>query len=218
MISERVKFSFKQIEAGLLAFVADIEKKLQYIMKDLPVFVLQTGDSSYYLNTKFVQVDNKEIIEKVPRFVMTFDSISEDVSENTNAFNRFVYNFEGKNYQSDVRRIQLSISVNCTFVSSNFIQALQNLEVLISIFTRENAFTYEYCGNTYEGAYSNEGKEINMPEMDSGTRNVNIKNNVTLQLHVFSPRVNTIIEEEKTEITVFNFQGLQDGKDFVVEK
>lgn len=218
MISERVKFSFKQIEAGLLAFVADIEKKLQYIMKDLPVFVLQTGDSSYYLNTKFVQVDNKEIIEKVPRFVMTFDSISEDVSENTNAFNRFVYNFEGKNYQSDVRRIQLSISVNCTFVSSNFIQALQNLEVLISIFTRENAFTYEYCGNTYEGAYSNEGKEINMPEMDSGTRNVNIKNNVTLQLHVFSPRVNTIIEEEKTEITVFNFQGLQDDKDFIVEK
>ena len=218
MISERVKFSFKQIEAGLLAFVADIEKKLQYIMKDLPVFVLQTGDSSYYLNTKFVQVDNKEIIEKVPRFVMTFDSISEDVSENTNAFNRFVYNFDGKNYQSDVRRIQLSISVNCTFVSSNFIQALQNLEVLISIFTRENAFTYEYCGNTYEGAYSNEGKEINMPEMDSGTRNVNIKNNVTLQLHVFSPRVNTIIEEEKTDITVFNFQGLQDGKDFVVEK
>lgn len=218
MISERVKFSFKQIEAGLLAFVADIEKKLQYIMKDLPVFVLQTGDSSYYLNTKFVQVDNKEIIEKVPRFVMTFDSISEDVSENTNAFNRFVYNFDGKNYQSDVRRIQLSISVNCTFVSSNFIQALQNLEVLISIFTRENAFTYEYCGNTYEGAYSNEGKEINMPEMDSGTRNVNIKNNVTLQLHVFSPRVNTIIEEEKTEITVFNFRGLQDGKDFIVEK
>lgn len=218
MISERVKFSFKQIEAGLLAFVADIEKKLQYIMKDLPVFVLQTGDSSYYLNTKFIQVDNKEIIEKVPRFVMTFDSISEDVSENTNAFNRFVYNFEGKNYQSDVRRIQLSISVNCTFVSSNFIQALQNLEVLISIFTRENAFTYEYCGNTYEGAYSNEGKEINMPEMDSGTRNVNIKNNVTLQLHVFSPRVNTIIEEEKTEITVFNFQGLQDDKDFIVEK
>ena len=218
MISERVKFSFKQIEAGLLAFVADIEKKLQYIMKDLPVFVLQTGDSSYYLNTKFIQVDNKEIIEKVPRFVMTFDSISEDVSENTNAFNRFVYNFEGKNYQSDVRRIQLSISVNCTFVSSNFIQALQNLEVLISLFTRENAFTYEYCGNTYEGAYSNEGKEINIPEMDSGTRNVNIKNNVTLQLHVFSPRVNTIIEEEKTEITVFNFKGLQDDKDFIVEK
>lgn len=218
MISERVKFSFKQIEAGLLAFVADIEKKLQYIMKDLPVFVLQTGDSSYYLNTKFIQVDNKEIIEKVPRFVMTFDSISEDVSENTNAFNRFIYNFEGKNYQSDVRRIQLSISVNCTFVSSNFIQALQNLEVLISIFTRENAFTYEYCGNTYEGAYSNEGKEIKMPEMDSGTRNVNINNNVTLQLHVFSPRVNTIIEEEKTEITVFNFKGLQDDKDFIVEK
>lgn len=218
MISEKVKFSFKQIEDGLLAFVADIEKKLQYIMKDLPVFVLQTGDSSYYLNTKFVKVDNKEIIEKVPRFVMTFDSISEDVSENTNAFNRFVYNFEGKNYQSDVRRIQLSINVNCTFVSSNFIQALQNLEVLISIFTRENAFTYEYCGNTYEGAYSNEGKEIKMPEMDSGTRNVNINNNVTLQLHVFSPRVNTIIEEEKTEITVFNFQGLQDDKDFIVEK
>lgn len=207
MISERVKFGFRQIETGLIAFVADIEKKLQYIMEDLPVFVLQTGDSSYYLNTKFKKIENNEVTEKTPRFVMSFGSFSEDTSENTNAFNRFTYLFENKNYQSDVRRIQLSINVNCTFVSSNFIQALQNLEVLISIFTRENAFTYKYCGNTYEAAYSNDGKEINMPEMDSGTRNVTINNNVVLQLQLFSPKINTIREQEEYEITKFGFSG-----------
>ena len=207
MISERVKFEFRQIETGLIAFVSDIEKKLQYVMQDLPVFVLQTGDSSYYLNTKFQKIENNEVTEKTPRFVMTFGSFSEDTSENTNAFNRFTYLFENKNYQSDVRRIQLSINVNCTFVSPNFIQALQNLEVLISIFTRENAFTYEYCGNTYEAAYSNDGKEINMPEMDSGTRNATINNNVVLQLQLFSPKINTIREQEKYEITKFGFTG-----------
>lgn len=217
MISERVKFEFKQIETGLIAFVSDVEKKLQYIMQDLPVFVLQTGDSSYFLNSKFKRIENKEVTEKVPRFVMTFNGITEDTSENTNSFNRFVYIHENKNYECDVRRVQLSVNISCNFVSSNFIQALQNLEVLISIFTRENAFTYEYCGNTYEAAYSNDGKEINMPEMDTGTRNVVIKNDIVLQLQVFSPKINTIREEQETRIKTFDYQGVGD-KDMIVEK
>lgn len=218
MIKNKVKFEFRQIETSLIAFVSDIERKLQDIFEDLPVFLLHTGDTNYYLNTKFKEVQNNEIIEKVPRFVMTFDHYTEDRSEDTNAFNKFIYLFDDKNHICDVRRKQVTVDINYNFVSSNFLQALQHFEVMMSIFSRENAFSYEYAGNTYEAAYSNDTKDLRFPELDSGSRNFLVTNVINLQLQIFSPRINTIVPVEEYETTKFVFIGLSDDKNLVVDK
>lgn len=209
----RIKYPFKfeQTIVGLTAFVGDIEKKIQDVV-DMPVFVLHSGDGSYWLNAKFHETESKEIYECIPRFVIKLDSIELSSSDLTNAYNKYVYtdkeacvgcprdnDFVERTYEAKVRRLPFKINCVCTMVSSSYIDALINMEILMSIFNRENSYTYEYDGNTYHAAYSIpsiDGQNITMPEMDiSGqTRNVLQEVSVELQLHVYSPRVESIHE------------------------
>ena len=46
-------YKFKQIETGLTGFVANFEKKLNEIYSDIPVFVLDTGDETFFFKEKF---------------------------------------------------------------------------------------------------------------------------------------------------------------------
>lgn len=207
-------FKFEQTIVGLTAFVGDIEKKLHNII-EMPVFVLHSGDGSYWLNAQFHETDAKVIYECIPRFVIKLDTIEMSSSDLTNAYNEYNYinkhscvgcpnntDDEEKVYRAKVRRIPLKINTQCTMVSSSYIDSLINMEIMLSIFNRENAFTYDYDGNTYHAAYSIpsiDSQNITMPEMDiSGqTRNVLQEFGVELQLHIYSPRVESINQIDK---------------------
>jgi len=167
-ISENINYDFNQILTGLKAFVGNIELKLHEIIPDLPVFVLQTGDASYYLNSKFETPENpnQEIIQKIPRFVISFEDPQPMADQNTNQYNNMIYKKNDKIYSATGRRIATQLTVNTDFVSSNFIKSLENYEIISTITARQNAFTYEFMGNTFEGAYNISSNSSEKPSMD----------------------------------------------------
>lgn len=193
-INPDIKYGFKQIEYGLTSFISNLELKLQNILPNLPVFVLQTGDGGYYLDKKFTEADNKEIYQKVPRLVITVDDIQFLIEQNSNQYNKYVYQFEGENYMAVARRMAIMINVNIDFVSSNFIRALENFEIMASITSRDNVFTYEFLGNTFEGAFILSSPSMEKPSMDvsSATRNTSIKNQLEVHLQLLIPRIESI--------------------------
>lgn len=207
MISENIKYSFNQFETALIAFTANIQLKLQNIIPNLPVFFQNTGDFSYMVDKKFVKTNNEEIINKVPRFVLKLEDIQLNSQEDTNQYNKIVYTFDSNdgrgpiNYQTVVRRKAFNVQLIGNFVSSNLITALNHLEVLAVFMSRQNVFTYEFLGNTIQGAYTITTGNPELPNIDMGqgsTRNVSISAQIELQTHLLVPRIDKIIELDKT--------------------
>lgn len=193
-VSENIKYGFNQLELGIVAFVSNLEFKLQNILPELPVFILETGDTSYYIKEKFVETDNKEIYQKTPRFVMTVEDVQYQPDNNSNAYNKATYLFQEKNYICNCRRVTILIPIDTSFVSPNFILALQNFEILSTIMTRENVFTYEFLGNTYSGAYTLAPPITTKPGLDisAGSRNAVVKTAIELYLNILVPRIESI--------------------------
>ncbi len=193
-ISPEIKYDFNQLVIGLEACIADLELKLQQIMIDIPVFILQTGDTSYYLNKKFIEIENKEIYQKIPRFVMSIEDIQPLAEQNSNQYNVFQYRKDEENYIGKGRRVAQQIILNTDFVSSNFIKALENYEVMQTIIAIPNVFTYEFMGNTFEGAYNSSSNSMEKPALDvsSTTRNFSVKIPLEVQIHLLVPRINSL--------------------------
>jgi len=213
MINTAIKYDFNQIEFGLLAFIGNLELKLQKIVSELPTFVLQTGDTGYLINEKFVLTENKEIYEKIPRFVINFDSIQYQSDQNTNQYNKFVYMYEGVRYLASGRRLAILIPVNTDFVSSNFIKGLENFEVMSTIIAKDNVFTYDFLGNTFEAAYVFQNPDIEKPSMDfgAGTRNFSVKTSFDLQLHLLVPRIESIKLLSESGFEGMKYEGIITG-------
>ena len=194
-ISKNIKYDFDQVLTGLKGFVGNIELKLHEII-DIPVLILQTGDVSYYLNSKFEDPENKnqEIILKIPRFIITFEDPQPMSDQNTNQYNKITYLKDDKTYIATGRRMAIQLTVNTDFITSNFIKSLESFEIMSTITARQNAFTYEFMGNTLEGAYNISGNSTEKPSMDvsGGTRNFSTKTSFELQLHLLVPRIDTI--------------------------
>lgn len=191
-----VKWSFNQFETAFVGLAAFIERKLQYILPELPVFFLQTGDFSYMINKKFVETKNEDIIMKVPRFVMKIDDIQPSFAENTNQYNKIFYQFDGKVYQCVVRRLCYLVTLQFNFVSSNFITMLNHIEIMSTFASRDNVYTYEFLGNTHQAAFSILANNNEIPSIDmgqGGTRNISANNNAELQIHILAPRFETIM-------------------------
>jgi len=194
MINSSVKYSFEQIQTGLLGFVGNIELKLREVNEELPVFILQTGDFSYILDKKFTENTNKEIYQKVPRFIITLDDIQYQSDQNTNPYNKIIYYFEELPYTCTARRLAITLPLTTDFVSPNLIKAFENFEIMSTIIAKPNIYTYEFLGNTFEAAYVITVPSIEKPTMDvgSGTRGVSIKTSFELQLQLLVPRIESI--------------------------
>jgi hypothetical protein len=216
-ISSDIKYSFNQIQIGLIAFITNLESKLQKIITDLPVFVMETGDNSYYMNKKFVQIDNKDIYLKTPRFTISFLDIQFLPDQNSNQYNVINYIFEEKRYSCTGRRVAINMPIETTFVSPNFLFMLENFEVMTALTSRPNVFTYEFMGNTYESAYvlSSNNNEKPAIEFSNTSRNCNTKFQFDLNLQLFIPRIETI--EEAFEYTTTRFNLIQKDTEGTVE-
>jgi len=194
MIAENIKWSFNQLETALIAFAGNIELKLQQIAGNLPVYVLQTGDYSYLIDKKFKQIPQNEIYEKTPRLTLTIEDIQPLNDQDSNQYNRLAYIFENENYTTVFRRKAINIPMMTDFVSPNFIKALENFEVMATITSKENSFTYEYQGMTLQAAYVFTSGSQEKPTMDanSSTRNITIKTGFDLQIQLLVPKIDSI--------------------------
>lgn len=188
------QYGFRQIETAIVAFVGNLQLKLNRLLPNLPVFVLQTGDDTFLFRKKFEKVDVTEINMTTPRFEIKFDSLTIARDQNTMQYNEFVYNYKGITYQCVGRRVAVNLAVNTFFVSPNFIKALQNFEILLSLFSRTNIFTYEWAGLTFEAGYSSLSNSEDYPSMETGsqTKNMVLNNSLELQLQLLVPRTETI--------------------------
>jgi hypothetical protein len=211
-ISPKINYDFNQIQTGLISFIGNMELKLQEFIPDLPVFVMQTGDASYFLTTKFEEIAEKEVTQKIPRFILSFLDVQPLQDQNTNQYNiiNFKRNDENGNpkiYTCKGRRIAINILVDTSFVSSNFVKMLENYEIMSTITARQNAFTYNFLGNTYEGAYNYASNANENPSMDmsSASRNSIVKTSFDLQLHLFVPRIESIRLLSESEIETVRF-------------
>ncbi len=207
MIRENLPYKFNQIETALISFCADVTKKVNQIHDDIPVFFLQNGDISYVLREKFEENDDKELLLKTPRVVLGIEDIQYLLDQNTNQYNKVIYKIDEKQYQTTARRLGINIVVNIDFVSPNFIKALENFEVMSTLVSRDNVFTYEFLGNTFESAYVMQSPSMERPTMDIGgaTRNYNVRITFDLQVHLLVPQIDSIIPLEMTEIDEIRF-------------
>ena len=200
MYSDKAKiFGFRQILTGAIAFVTSLSKAIHQLMPDLPVFVLVSGDNNYIMDEKFKTV-NKEVYEKVPRFVIKFNSFERDQSTDTSTYNRYIFLSQDEDSPNKddlaravIRRLCIYLNCNCTMISPNFITAMTHLEMIYSIFSRENPFSYEYQGSTFNGAFTSESQDFNFPESDSGSRNFTQPIDVKVQIHLYTPKIETIV-------------------------
>jgi len=199
-----LNYEFKQIERGLTAFVGNFEKKLNQIYSNIPVFVLDTGDESYIFKDKFEQ--SKEKYLQVPRAIINIDSVEFQTDQDTNQYTKIIYRFNDVNYRSQVRRKATNLPIIIDLVCSNFIKALEYLEVIGTILSIDNVFTYHHLGNDYQGNYNLTTISMEKNSMDiGGTKNYVIKANIDLVLQLFFVNYPTI------EKIGFGGQSMQNG-------
>lgn len=215
-INQDIKYSFNQFELALIGFVSYLQLRLQQFIPNLPVFIQNSGDFSYFVNKKFVETKNEEIIQKIPRFVIKIDDIQPNSTENTNQYNKIFYKFDGHIYQAVVRRLCYNITIIANFVSSNLITALNHIEMMATFAARDNVYTYDFLGNTCQAAFNITGNNNEFPSIDmgqGGTRNVSVSNSIELQVHILVPRIESIILADDAKIDRFEYNIVQKGYD-----
>lgn len=212
------KFNFSQSEYSLIAFCSDIQLKMQNILPNIPVFILQTGDESYMFRKKFEHIVTSEIELVTPRVVVKIDDIQIQSDQNSYQYVPVNYHFNNRNWTCLGRRQELLFSVTLNLVSPNFPMALRNHMILSSLLSHDNTYTYEFCANTYEASYSLTGtsKEEPAMEVSSATKNWNMPFSIDLRVPVFMPRVESIKSFDEAGMLVglrpiFNIEIKQDG-------
>lgn len=209
MINSNIAYSFNQCELSIQAMCAYIKLKLQELVPNLPVFIMNSGDFSFLVGKKFEKTDNKEVYLKTPRVVLKIEDIQQNSSEDTNQYNRFIYKFDKGDglgeqvYTAVVRRKAYNFQISLSFVSPNFIEALNHIEVMATLTAHDNVYTYEFLGNTCQGAFSIQQSGNEIPSIDmgqGGTRNITTNYMLEQQIHVIVPRPESIMLLSDTEI------------------
>lgn len=215
MFNSNIPYSFNQFESSIISLCAYLKLKVHELAPNIPVFIMNSGDFSYFVEKKFVEVENKEIYLKTPRIVIKIEDIQQNQSEDTNQYNAFIYKFDNKIYRAVVRRKAYNIQVMLNFVSPNFITALNHMELMATLTAHDNVFTYDFLGNTCQSAFTIQQSGNEVPSIDmsqGGSRNVSTMYNLELQTHLLVPRPESIqllddyeIETIHDDIIVKNF-------------
>lgn len=188
-------YKFNQFETGLVAFISNFEKKIQNIIPEIPVFVLETGDETYWFKGKFEtkKGETTEHYMKVPRVTLTIDEATLDTEQDTNQYTKIKYVVDIEEYVSQVRRKAITFPFKCSLVCSNFLFGLSYLEILITILSIDNTFTYDFLGNTYHGNFNSSSFSLDKTPMENGgTKNFIINVNIDVQLQPMIIRYDTI--------------------------
>lgn len=161
-----INYEFTHLQKVLIAFIADFEKKIQYVYPKIPV-VLENIDDSLILLKKYTENELKEIYNKLPRIVIGIQDVTAQQEQNTTQFLKMIYSYKEKNYSTQFRRISTSFTLEIIFVCQNFISGLSNMEFMLSILGIDNAFTYLHLGNNFQASYFMQ----NSPTIEKGQLN-----------------------------------------------
>jgi hypothetical protein len=211
-IGSKINYKFNHYRTGIEAFMANLEKKLQYIVEGLPVFMLNTGDSSYWFQGKWTDGDHKEIYMKTPRVVLEFDDIQFNSDQNSNQYTQFQYKWNDRVWNAKGRRQATTIPFVLNWVCPNELILLDCLEVLGSIMCIDNVFTYDVIGNTYQGSFASQSfsTERGAVTPDGSQINCNIKCTVEVVMQPMLVRYETIQPIEDATFAGIRFDLWQD--------
>ena len=210
----KIPYKHENILLGITAFMGNIEKKLQLIVPGLPVFMLDTGDESYFQKFKYSSDNSqKDLYMVTPRFVVGLEDLLLQTEENTNQYNKFRYVFNNTAYRVKARRQATQITIKCDFVCSNVVKAIEYYELMASLMCVDNVFTYNVLGNTFQGSFATTIISMIKNTMDASstsTKNYNVQCMVNLTLQPMFIRYETI---EKLDDAVGGGGGVGDGGD-----
>jgi hypothetical protein len=201
-IGSKINYRFSHFRTGVTAFIANLEKKLQFIVDDLPVYVLNTGDSSYWFQGKWTKVPDgdltrirTEIYALTPRVVLDFVDLQFQTDQNTNQYTQFQFKFNSSEWNATGRRQASTIPFTLNWVCPNYLMALDCLEVLASIMCIDNTFTYDVLGNTYQGSFASQSFQLEQGAVTGDSSNINsvIKSTVDVIMQPMLVRYETIV-------------------------
>lgn len=200
-VTKNSLYKFKHFETGLTAFISNLENKVNNIIPGIPVFVLETGDESYWFKGKFEtkKDETRENTLKVPRLTLTIEEATLQTDQDTNQYIKIDYMVDQKIFNTQARRKAITFPFKCNLVCSNFIMGLSYLEVLVTLLSIDNVFTYEFLGNTYHGSYNSTNFSLEkVPMENGGTKNFVIGVSIEVQLQPMIIRYETIQDLSET--------------------
>lgn len=190
----KVKFDFDQLNVAIISFAADLEKKMCEIVDEIPVYVNYTGDSNYMMNTKYKEVENKEVHAKIPRIVLSLQGDINIAKENDTQHGNIVeYKYLNDVLKASMRRSELGVNIRMAFTTSNIIDCLQSIVISLAVLNRPNAMTYSYMGCNMELSYSYDNNvSTTIPQYDATNKNFVAEFALVIKPQLFVPRVESI--------------------------
>ena len=204
MSDNNFPYQFKHLETSLIAFIADLEKKIQRVYPNIPLLMYNVDDS-YILLKKYKKNEIEELYHVLPRVMLDIITVQAKMDENGSQYIRMNYIHDDEIYNTQFRQVVTGMTITINLVSSNFLKMLEYWEFLVTLFCIDNTFTYEYMGNNYGGRYiMSDTPENEKPPMSNSTsdaKNYITKLNVELSIKPSFVRLETI--KKTTEKTSF---------------
>lgn len=204
--SKILKYDFGQIQEALVAYMGTLELRLNNIISEndgIPVFS-HGLDAGYYMRKKYINNDSQELYNKIPRCVVKFEDIVDSPDQNGAQQVRIRYVFNNKTYEAMFRRKTMMQTVTNQFITTNYMRALEAVEIIQSLLHISYPYTYEFLGNTHQGAYELQNITIQQPSMEPSSVSKDfVVNFITdLQIHLWAIQYDTI-----REIKIFGNDG-----------
>lgn len=190
-MNNNIPYEFNHAKIALIAFIADLEKKVQFVFPDFPV-MMENIDDNYILWKKYSEKELQELYNKLPRMVVSVQDIQAQTENNTTQFLRMNYIFNDNEFNTQFRRISTSLTIELKIITSNFLKSLEYWEFILSLLCIDNVYTYEHLGNTYQASYlmqntpTTEKGQLNNATSESKNSIVNI----TIELNTQPAYVN----------------------------
>src|SRR5690606_31584357 len=113
MSNTNFPYKFKHLETSLIAFIADVEGKIQRVFPHIPVLMHNTDDS-YQLIKKYNNTEIEELYNSVPRVMLDIQDIQSKTDENGSQYIKMKYIYDDEIYDTQHRIVStgMTIAVN----------------------------------------------------------------------------------------------------------
>lgn len=198
------KFAFNQLQEALIGYLSSIEFRVNEIMNNgvdkddntgIPV-ICHGMDTAYYFRKKMIINPESEIYQSIPRIMVKFEDVVDNRDQNGAQDIKIRYIFNDKTYEGLFRRKTMTMTVVNHFVAANYVRALEYIEIIQSLMRRAHPYTYEFLGNTHQGAYDMVSITMQNPDPSASSQPKDYVINFTcdLQIHLWSVNYSSIRE------------------------
>lgn len=196
------------------ALLYNLNNQMMLRDKNIPHFILNTGDDIMYLENKGqdnskepYQVSNEDYIyNTIPRAIVNMETIEVLEEQVTNPYTRGNFVVEDddilKGFNAEFRRVPIKMTVSLKYYLDTFTDVLDVTQKIISKMLFIRTFKFDYMGQTIEASYkvpTSYSHEKNIT-FDGGTteqklRTIDLSLDVETNIPVFDER--TTIENDK---------------------